>query len=170
MGRKFDSRIDHCGMKYLFDQPTLNARQARWLEFLCEFDFEIKHINGKKIKVADALNRKMHEIHVASLSVCQSDLRRLIVNHTVEDELYVQVKDKFQQHNLEKRYEGYKLEEDGLLTYKNRVYIPNVAYLRRMVMDEIHQAPYSGHPRYQKTIATARKKYFWLVMKKDMAE
>ena len=36
-------------------------------------------------------------------------------------------------------------------------YIPNVADLRRIVMDEIHQAPYYGHPGYQKTIATARK-------------
>ena len=38
MVRKFELRIDHCGLKYLFDQPTLNSRQARWLEFLCEFD------------------------------------------------------------------------------------------------------------------------------------
>ena len=59
MGRRFELRTDHCGLKYLFDQPTLNARQARWLEFLCEFDFEIKHIKGKENKVADALSRKM---------------------------------------------------------------------------------------------------------------
>ena len=31
MGRKFELRMDHCGMKYLFVQPTLNARKARWL-------------------------------------------------------------------------------------------------------------------------------------------
>ena len=37
-------------------------------------------------------------------------------------------------------------------------------------MDEIHQAPYFGHPRYQKTIATARKQYCWPEMKKDIAE
>ena len=37
-------------------------------------------------------------------------------------------------------------------------------------MDEIHQAPYSGHPGYQKTIATARKQYFWAGMKKDIIE
>ena len=45
------------------------------LEFLCEFDFEIKHIKGKENKVVDALNRKVHEMHVASLSTCQPDLR-----------------------------------------------------------------------------------------------
>ena len=59
--------------------------------------------------------------------------------------MYEQVKDKLQQQSLDKRYEGYKLEEDGLLTYKGRIYILNVADLRRVVMDEIHQAPYSGH-------------------------
>ena len=130
----------------MFDQPTLNARQARWLEFLCEFDFEIKHIKGKENKVADALSRKMQEMHVASLSICQSDLRQQVVNHVVGDELYEKVKYKLQQQSLERKYEGYKLEEDGLITYKGKIYIPNVADLRRVVMDEIHQAPYSGHP------------------------
>ena len=96
-------------------------------------------------------------MHAAYLSICQSDLRQQIVNHSIGDELYAQVRDKLQQQSLEKRYEGYKLEEDGLLTFKGRIYIPNVAYLRRIVMDEIHQAPYSGHIGYQKTIATARR-------------
>ena len=34
------------------------------------------------------------------------------------DEMYVQVKDKLQQKILKKRYEGYKMQEDGLRTYK----------------------------------------------------
>ena len=50
MCRIFELRIDHFGLKYLFDHPTLNARKARWLEFLCEFDFEIKNIKGKRIR------------------------------------------------------------------------------------------------------------------------
>ena len=96
MGKRFELMIDHCGLKYLFDQPNLNARQARRLEFLCEFDFEIKHIKGKENKVADALSRKMQEMHVASLSNCQSDLRQQIANHVTRDELYEMVKDKLQ--------------------------------------------------------------------------
>ena len=59
LGRKFELRTDHYDLKYLFDYPTLHARQARWLEFLCEFDFEIKHIKGKDNKVVDALNRNV---------------------------------------------------------------------------------------------------------------
>ena len=52
--------------------------------------------------------------------------------------MYESVKDKLQQQSLDKRYERYKLEEDGLLTYKGRIYILYVAEWRRVVMDEIH--------------------------------
>ena len=48
---------DNINLKYLFDQQNLNARQARWLSFLSEYDFKIKHIQGKENKVADALIR-----------------------------------------------------------------------------------------------------------------
>ena len=37
-------------------------------------------------------------------------------------------------------------------------------------MDEIHQVPYSGHPGYQKTVATTRKQYIQPGMKKYIAE
>ena len=64
------------------------------MEFLCQFDFEIKHIKGKENKVVDALMRKVQEMHVASLSICQSDLRQQIVIHAAGDEFYEQVKHK----------------------------------------------------------------------------
>ena len=45
------------GLKYLFDQKTLNVHQARWLAFLSEYDFQIRHIKGKENIVADALSQ-----------------------------------------------------------------------------------------------------------------
>ena len=107
-----------------------------------------------------ALSRKFHLVYMESISTCKVDLRKLIIYCIVEDELYVQIKHKLQQHKLEKRYEGYHLEGDGLLVYKNKIYFPNVAYLRRIVMDEIHKIPYSGHPGYHKIVGTASKKHF----------
>jgi hypothetical protein len=47
MGKRFELRKDHNGLKYLFDHPTLNARHRRWLEFLCEYNFDNNHIKGK---------------------------------------------------------------------------------------------------------------------------
>ena len=33
MGKIFELGTNHSGLKYIFEQPTLNARQMRWLEF-----------------------------------------------------------------------------------------------------------------------------------------
>jgi hypothetical protein len=79
MGRRFELRTDHNSLKYLFDQPTLNARQSRWLEFMCEYDFEIKHIKGKENKVPDALSRRVHELHVIAISMYQTDIKSRIL-------------------------------------------------------------------------------------------
>jgi hypothetical protein len=71
MGKRFELRTNHNGLKYLFDQPTLNARKRRWLEFLSEYDFDIKHIKGKENKMVDALNKRVHELHDTTISMYQ---------------------------------------------------------------------------------------------------
>ena len=60
LGRRFELRIDQMNLKYFFGYPRLNARKDRWMEFLFEFDFEIKHVKGKENKVAKSLNKKFH--------------------------------------------------------------------------------------------------------------
>jgi hypothetical protein len=47
MGKRLELMTNHHGLKYLFGQQTLNGRQRRWLEFLSEYDFDIKHFKGK---------------------------------------------------------------------------------------------------------------------------
>ena len=54
----------HSGLRYLFDQPNLNARKGMWMDLTNEFDFEIKHIKGKENRVVDALSRSMKTIHL----------------------------------------------------------------------------------------------------------
>ena len=48
MGRKFLLKTNNMSLKYLFDQTDLNARQSRWLAFLTEYHFELKHIKGRR--------------------------------------------------------------------------------------------------------------------------
>ena len=57
LGRWFVLMSGHIGLRYLFDQLNLNARQARWFATINEFDFEIRYIKGKENRVADALSR-----------------------------------------------------------------------------------------------------------------
>jgi hypothetical protein len=68
MGKSFELRTYHSGLKYLFGQPTLNSKKSRWLYFICEYDFEIKNIKGKENKVVDALSRRVHEMHAKKLA------------------------------------------------------------------------------------------------------
>ena len=60
----------------------------------------------------------MQEMHVASLSIFQLDLRQQIVNHTTGDELYEYVKDKLQHRILEKRYEDINWKKMDFLLIK----------------------------------------------------
>jgi hypothetical protein len=69
MGKIFELRTNHSAMKYLFEQPTLNASKTRWMEFLSEYGFDIKHIKGKENKVVDALRRKVHPMHATTVSI-----------------------------------------------------------------------------------------------------
>ena len=65
---------DNKEFKYLLDQPNLNARKARWLAFLNEYDFKIQHLKGKENKVADALSRSAKLNFTAAISTYKIDL------------------------------------------------------------------------------------------------
>jgi hypothetical protein len=69
---------DHSGLRYLFDQPKLNVRQARWMALLGEFDFEIKYIKGKDNRVVDALSRSMKVVHLVVVSASESDIKERV--------------------------------------------------------------------------------------------
>ena len=62
------------GLKYMLDQPNLNARKARWLAFPSEYDFKIQHSKGKENKVADALSRNARLNFVEDINTFTTDL------------------------------------------------------------------------------------------------
>jgi hypothetical protein len=169
-GEKVELRTDHNGLKYLFGQPTLNARQSRWLEFLSEYDFDIKHIKGKENKVVDALSRRVHELHATTISMYQTDLKDKILEAAKSDLHYMEMVTKLQQGILQQEVEDYKLGEDEVLMYKGRIYVPNSQELKSLILKEMHNVPYVGHPGYQKTIAVVKSQYYWPGMKKEVAE
>ena len=49
---------DHKGLKYFMTTKKLTSRQAKWAEFLSEFNFKVTYQTGKKNDKADALTRK----------------------------------------------------------------------------------------------------------------
>ena len=74
LGRRYVIMSDHSGLRYLFDQPNLNARPARWLATLSEFDFEIRYIKGKENTFANALSKRVQVNNIATMSTYGKDL------------------------------------------------------------------------------------------------
>jgi hypothetical protein len=170
MGRRFELRTYHNGLKYLFDQPNLNVRQSRWLEFLCEYNFSINHVKGKENKVVDALSRKVHELHATTISMYKTDIKDRILEVEKVDLQYRDLVARLQQSERPQKEGNYILGVDGILLYKNRVYIPNVQELKLAILKEMHNLTYAGHPGYQKTVAVVKIHYFWLGMKREIYE
>jgi hypothetical protein len=169
MGKRFELRPYQNGLQYLFNQPNLNARKSRWLEFLSEYNFDIKHIKGKENKVVDALSRRVHELCATTISMYQIDVKRKIMEVANTDLQYRELVAMLQQGKILWKMDIYKLGVDGILLHKNKIFIPNVQDLKHIILHEMHNVPYVRHPGYHKAIAAVKSQYFWPGMKREIA-
>jgi hypothetical protein len=54
--------------------------------------------------------------------------------------------------------------------YKGRVYVAYSQELKNLVLKEMHNVPYVGHPGYPNTIPAVKKQYYWPGMKKEVVD
>jgi RNase H-like domain found in reverse transcriptase len=47
-GARFKWVTDHKGLTHLLNQKNLSGRQARWLEKISSFDFEVVYVPGEE--------------------------------------------------------------------------------------------------------------------------
>ena len=60
--------------------------------------------------------------------------------------------------------------EDGLLRFKNRVYVPPSDGLRSEILEEVHKSGYTIHLRAIKMYQDLKKSFWWSSMKSDITE
>ena len=123
---------------------------------MCEYDFDIKHIKGKENKVVDALNRGVHKLHATTISMHQTDIKGIVLEATSVDLRYRELVANLKQGKTLQGVGDYKLEANGTILYKNIIYVPNVQDLKLMILNEMHNVPYAGHPGYQKIVAAVK--------------
>jgi hypothetical protein len=116
--------------------------------------------------VADALSRRVHELHVTTINMYQIDLKGKIFEATKEDLHYMELVTKVHKGKMQQKVEDYELRNDGILLYMNIIYVPNSHELRTMILKEMHNVPYAGHPGYQKIVVAVKSQYYWPSMKK----
>jgi hypothetical protein len=104
---------------------------------MSEYDFCISYIKGKENVVVDALSRRPRVFSLVALKV---NLRERVLMQLLRDSWYLKVTSNLHSgRQLDKKYEGYRLEVDGILRYRGRMYIPEGGDIRSIILKEAHR-------------------------------
>ena len=63
----------------------------------------------------------------------------------------------------------YGSNEEQMLMFRGRTYVPNRESLKGLILDEYHRSNYAGHPGYQKMLSAIRNIFYWPGMRRDVA-
>ena len=69
MSGEFVLYTDNHALQYIMQQPKLNRKHAKWVEYLQSVNFVLKHISGQANKVADAINRRILVVQKGKIQV-----------------------------------------------------------------------------------------------------
>ena len=60
-GQRFELHTDHNALRYILTSKDPRGRIARWVTFLQQFNYIVKHVKGKENVVPDALSRRDYD-------------------------------------------------------------------------------------------------------------
>ena len=154
-GRRVTVLTDHHALKYFKTQPHLTRRQTRWMEFLeSHFEYDIVYRPGKLNPVADALSR---------VPTCNAFT--VLSTSPILEALFTEG------YRQDVEFQGTGLAKEGAYYRRNdKIWVPNYALLRGILLEEAHASTYSGHLGRDKTLKHLSAHYWWPTMQKDVAE
>ena len=163
MGIRFEVLTDHAPLQHWKTQRMLSKRQLRWIEFLSEFDFDIRHIPGVSNTAADALSRypfaQVNEVLTVEIS---PKVIQRIKEAYKDDPFFAPI---LQNPNHYTKF--YEPPADGLLfTKTGRLCIPDCKITRETLLQEHHDR--ENHFGTSKTRSKLASLYFWPTMAADV--
>ena len=192
-GAQFRAFSDHKSLKYLFDQNELNMRQRRWMDFLKDYNFELLYYSGKANVVANALTRKT--MHIAHLMIKEVELLEKFRDMKLQVELgsefircsTLTISSDFLSSIRERQLldaslnrvreqlrsdeaRDFALGDDGILRFQGRIFVPNDAEVKKLILEEGHKSRLSLHPGMTKMYQDLKETFWWQGMKKDVAQ
>ena len=111
--------------------------------------------DGKKELVKD-----IHSLARLGVRLVESTNGGVLVNHSYESSLVVEVKDS----------KHLTLVDDNILRYQDKLYVPDVDDLRTNIIVEAHGSKYSIHPCSIMMYHDLKQIYLWNSMKKYIVE
>ena len=177
-GIKYPTQVlsDHKNFTYFQTAQKLNRQQARWSLYLSQFNIQLVHQPGKTLTQADALSQRVdhnlgdHDNEEVTL------LSDSLFAHAVHTELQEKIRDTT---SCDKRIMGSTTNawhlkkrptieskedwsmDDGIVLYKERVYVPSDNDLQQEVVRNHHERAIMRHPDTQKTFELVFWEYWW---------
>jgi len=161
-------------------------RQRRWVELIKDYNLEVHYHPGKANVVVDALSRKAHynclTVTPKDITLCQElenlgiemtsqgSLANLKIDFNLEAQIIAtQREDKGMKYLKEKISNraptDFKVDDAGVIWFKNRIVVPKVPELRQQILDEAHTTRYSIHPGSNKMYHDLKQRFWWTKMK-----
>ncbi|RVW44493.1 Retrovirus-related Pol polyprotein from transposon 17.6 [Vitis vinifera] len=154
LGSHFIVKTDNVATSYFQTQKKLSPKQARWQDFLAEFDYTLEYKPGSANHVADALSRKTELASMTSQP--QGDIIDLLREGLKHDPVAKSL--------IALAHEGktkrFWVEDDLLYTKGRRLYVPKWGNIRRNLIKECHDTKWAGHPGQRRTRALLESAYY----------
>ena len=182
---KFDIWTDHRNLQYFRTAKKLNRRQARWSLYLSRFFFDLYHRPGRCSGKPDALSRRsdhgkgeddnkdvillkpewfkiqaLKQGHVL-LSGLEEPLVKKIRESKELDESVVRAVEELRKSGTSRIDGAEWAEEQGLILFRGKVYVPKDVGLRRAIVEAHHDSQITGHPGRWKTLELVTRNYWW---------
>ncbi|XP_070040089.1 uncharacterized protein [Nicotiana tomentosiformis] len=158
---------------------TQKATKFQWTD-TCERSFQaLKERLIAAPPEKSEITREIHQLANLGVQLLDSCGTRVTIQDTTTSSLVTKVKERqyedpvlahYRDITLQKEKTPFEITGDGILRYRGRLCVPNMAGLHQQVMGEAHYSCYSIHPGETKMYHDIRGIYWWDGMKKDITE
>jgi len=186
---------DHKNLEYFMIAKKLNCRQTHWSLYLARFDFKLTHCPGRCMGKPDALSRRPDHgkeasdnkdvvllrpelLAIRALEGVQMErpekgiLREIRQENQRGDqkEPVAKAARELRQATSKTVRSAEWVEEEGLLQFRDKIYVPWNADLRRRIVSLCHDTKVARHPRCWKTLELVSRDYWWPQMSRYIGQ